>query len=236
MAKILLVEDNEMNRDMLSRRLERRGYEVVIAVDGQQGVDLAQSQPPDLILMDMSLPVHRRLGGDPAAQGRRDDIKAIPDHRPDRPRHVRRPREGAGGGLRRLRHQAHRAAAAAGEDRSAPRGPRQAAGMSRRGRPAGPRPRRPARAHAPRAAHARQRHPRLQRDAARGRTDAGADAGADLRADPGRRPHAARPDQRDPGPRAIEARGQRRTWRRRARASATTCARRSTRSSATARC
>ena len=57
MAKILLVEDNEMNRDMLSRRLERRGYEVVIAVDGQQGVDLAQSSAPDLILMDMSLPV-----------------------------------------------------------------------------------------------------------------------------------------------------------------------------------
>jgi len=57
MAKILLVEDNEMNRDMLSRRLERRGYEVVIAVDGQQGVDLAQSASPDIILMDMSLPV-----------------------------------------------------------------------------------------------------------------------------------------------------------------------------------
>ena len=57
MTKILLVEDNEMNRDMLSRRLERRGYEVVIAVDGQQGVDLAQSSHPDLILMDMSLPV-----------------------------------------------------------------------------------------------------------------------------------------------------------------------------------
>lgn len=57
MTKILLVEDNEMNRDMLSRRLERRGYEVVLAVDGQQGVDLAQSSHPDLILMDMSLPV-----------------------------------------------------------------------------------------------------------------------------------------------------------------------------------
>jgi two-component system cell cycle response regulator DivK len=56
-AKILLVEDNEMNRDMLSRRLERRGYEVVIAVDGQQGVAMAESESPDLILMDMSLPV-----------------------------------------------------------------------------------------------------------------------------------------------------------------------------------
>ena len=57
MAKILLVEDNEMNRDMLSRRLERRGFQVVIAVDGKQGVDLAQSETPDLILMDMSLPI-----------------------------------------------------------------------------------------------------------------------------------------------------------------------------------
>jgi two-component system cell cycle response regulator DivK len=57
MAKILLVEDNEMNRDMLSRRLSRRGFEVVLAVDGQQGLALAQSEKPDLILMDMSLPV-----------------------------------------------------------------------------------------------------------------------------------------------------------------------------------
>ncbi len=57
MTKILLVEDNEMNRDMLSRRLTRRGYEVVIAEDGQQGVDMATSERPDLILMDMSLPV-----------------------------------------------------------------------------------------------------------------------------------------------------------------------------------
>ena len=57
MPKILLVEDNEMNRDMLSRRLARRGYEVVIAVDGQQGVDLAHTAAPELILMDMSLPV-----------------------------------------------------------------------------------------------------------------------------------------------------------------------------------
>lgn len=57
MGKILLVEDNEMNRDMLSRRLMRKGYEVAIAVDGQQGVDMAASEAPDLILMDMSLPV-----------------------------------------------------------------------------------------------------------------------------------------------------------------------------------
>lgn len=57
MAKILLVEDNEMNRDMLSRRLVRKGYTVVIATDGQQGVTMARTEQPDLILMDMSLPV-----------------------------------------------------------------------------------------------------------------------------------------------------------------------------------
>ncbi len=57
MPRILLVEDNEMNRDMLSRRLQRRGYEVLIAVDGQVGIAMAQAEAPDLILMDMSLPV-----------------------------------------------------------------------------------------------------------------------------------------------------------------------------------
>lgn len=57
MAKVLLVEDNEMNRDMLSRRLIKRGYEVVMAIDGRQGIDMAVSEKPDLILLDMSLPV-----------------------------------------------------------------------------------------------------------------------------------------------------------------------------------
>ena len=57
MLRILLVEDNDMNRDMLSRRLVRNGYEVLLAMDGQQGVDVALSEHPDLILMDMSLPV-----------------------------------------------------------------------------------------------------------------------------------------------------------------------------------
>jgi CheY-like chemotaxis protein len=57
MTKILLVEDNEMNRDMLSRRLTRNGFEIILAVNGQEGVDLALAQAPDLILMDMSLPV-----------------------------------------------------------------------------------------------------------------------------------------------------------------------------------
>jgi CheY-like chemotaxis protein len=74
MPKILLVEDNEMNRDMLSRRLTRNGFEVVIAVDGQQGVALATSERPDVILMDMSLPVMdgweatRRVKADPATR------------------------------------------------------------------------------------------------------------------------------------------------------------------------
>lgn len=57
MPKILLIEDNEMNRDMLSRRLERKGYRVVVAQDGRQGYLLARSERPDLILMDLSLPV-----------------------------------------------------------------------------------------------------------------------------------------------------------------------------------
>jgi CheY-like chemotaxis protein len=57
MARILLVEDNELNRDMLSRRLLRRGFEVLIAVDGQAGVEMALASQPDLVLMDMSLPV-----------------------------------------------------------------------------------------------------------------------------------------------------------------------------------
>lgn len=57
MTRILLVEDNEMNRDMLSRRLARRGYEVDVAVDGQDGIDAARRLQPDLILLDMSLPV-----------------------------------------------------------------------------------------------------------------------------------------------------------------------------------
>jgi CheY-like chemotaxis protein len=70
--KILLVEDNEMNRDMLSRRLARRGYQVAIAVDGQEALDAAGSAAPDLILMDMGLPVidgwevARRLKAAPA--------------------------------------------------------------------------------------------------------------------------------------------------------------------------
>jgi CheY-like chemotaxis protein len=77
MTTILIVEDNEMNRDMLSRRLERKGYEVLIAVDGEKGLEVARANTPDLILMDMSLPVvdgweaTRRLKAD-------DRLKHIP--------------------------------------------------------------------------------------------------------------------------------------------------------------
>ena len=74
MRKILLIEDNEMNRDMLTRRLERKGFEVVIAVDGQAGIDMASSANADIILMDLSLPVidgweaTRRIKADPVTQ------------------------------------------------------------------------------------------------------------------------------------------------------------------------
>ena len=74
MASILIIEDNEINRDMLSRRLERRGFEVLTAEDGQQGIEMTRSESPDLILMDMSLPVldgweaTRRLKADPELQ------------------------------------------------------------------------------------------------------------------------------------------------------------------------
>ena len=79
MPKILLVEDNEMNRDMLSRRLVRSGFDVVIAVDGGQGVAMASTEKPDLILMDMSLPVldgweaTRRVKSDPATR----DVRVV---------------------------------------------------------------------------------------------------------------------------------------------------------------
>ena len=73
-AKILLVEDNEMNRDMLSRRLQRRGYEVLTAVDGESGLALTRSEAPALVLMDMSLPgidgweATRQFKADPATR------------------------------------------------------------------------------------------------------------------------------------------------------------------------
>ena len=77
MTRILLVEDNELNRDMLSRRLLKRGFEIDIAIDGQQGIDMAISGKPDLILLDMSLPV---VDGWDAAKALKtnDTTKAIP--------------------------------------------------------------------------------------------------------------------------------------------------------------
>jgi two-component system, cell cycle response regulator DivK len=74
MAKILLVEDNEMNRDMLSRRLIRKGFDVILAVDGAEGVEMARTQAPDLILMDLNLPV---LDGWEASR----QLKAAPETR-----------------------------------------------------------------------------------------------------------------------------------------------------------
>ncbi len=74
MVNVLLVEDNEMNRDMLSRRLTKRGYTVSMAVDGQQGIDMAVSEKPDIILLDMSLPVvdgweaAQKMKANPASQ------------------------------------------------------------------------------------------------------------------------------------------------------------------------
>jgi len=77
MAKILYVEDNEMNRDMLSRRLSRRGYEVIMAVDGQAGIDMMRSEAPDIVLMDMGLPVLD--GWEATIQAKADDsINSIP--------------------------------------------------------------------------------------------------------------------------------------------------------------
>ncbi len=77
MGTILLVEDNEMNRDMLSRRLERKGYTVLLAEDGRQGIDMAAAHRPDLVLMDMSLPV---LNGWDATRSLKadDQLRAIP--------------------------------------------------------------------------------------------------------------------------------------------------------------
>lgn len=77
MSKILIVEDNEMNRDMLSRRLLRRGYDVVMAVDGQEGLDMMRSESPDLVLMDMGLPVMDGWEATSSAKSS-EDVAGIP--------------------------------------------------------------------------------------------------------------------------------------------------------------
>ena len=86
MTRILLVEDNEMNRDMLSRRLVNHGYEILIAVDGARGVEMAMRARPDLILMDMSLPVLDWVGSRAASQGGSRDLP-YPDNRLERACH-----------------------------------------------------------------------------------------------------------------------------------------------------
>ena len=93
MARILIVEDNEMNRDMLSRRLERKGYQVITATDGSHGIAAARAESPDLILMDMSLP---EIDGWEATRRLKSD-ECDPTHsrhRADRSRDVERPSEG----------------------------------------------------------------------------------------------------------------------------------------------
>jgi|TARA_B110000014_G_C20085436_1_gene567626 CheY-like chemotaxis protein len=77
MAKILYVEDNEMNRDMLSRRLTRREHEVLLAMDGKEGIDMMKSEKPDIVLMDMGLPVMDGWEATTAAKAD-DEIKSIP--------------------------------------------------------------------------------------------------------------------------------------------------------------
>ena len=117
MAKVLLVEDNEMNRDMLSGVSSAEAFEVIFAVDGQQGVDLARSERPDIILMDMSLPVidgweaTRRVKAD-------DATRSVPVIGLDGACHGRRSRKGDRGRLRRLRHQAGRARPPHRQDRT----------------------------------------------------------------------------------------------------------------------
>ncbi len=122
MPRLLYVEDNEMNRDMLSRRLQRRGFEVLIAADGEEGVILAAAERPDLILMDMSLPV---LDGWEATRQIKaaPDTQQHPDHWLDGARDGGRSGQVSRGGLRRLRHQAGRARQAFGEDRAPSRDP-----------------------------------------------------------------------------------------------------------------
>ncbi|RPG31751.1 MAG: response regulator [Gammaproteobacteria bacterium TMED92] len=77
MPNILIVEDNEMNRDMLSRRLKRKGYDIAIAVDGQEGIDMMRADKPDLVLMDMGLPIMDGWTATSTAKAD-DDLKSIP--------------------------------------------------------------------------------------------------------------------------------------------------------------
>ncbi len=117
---ILVVEDNEASRDALSRRLERHGYRVLLAVDGLQAVSVARTSLPDLILMDLGLPV---LDGWDATRQLKSD--AATQHIPiivlERACDDQRPRQSARGGRRRFRHEAHPLSSPSGKDRMAPR-------------------------------------------------------------------------------------------------------------------
>ena len=118
MATILVVEDNEPSRDVLSRRLERRGYRVLLAADGQQAVSVAHAAQPDLILMDLGLPGIDGWEATRQLKGGRGDA-AHPDHRAERPRDDERSRHGARRGRRRVRYEARPVPAVAGENRIA---------------------------------------------------------------------------------------------------------------------
>ena len=119
MAKVLIVEDNEANRDALSRRLMRRGFEVITASDGQEGVAVAQAEKPDLILMDMNMPV---LDGWEATRQIKAsaEIGAVPVIGRTAPRDGGRPRACVAGGLHRLPHQAGGVRETPGPDQGAP--------------------------------------------------------------------------------------------------------------------
>jgi two-component system, cell cycle response regulator DivK len=129
MPKVLLVEDSEESRDGLARHLRRKGFEILLAVDGRQGLDMARAGAPDLVLMDMSLPVldgweaTRQLKAAP--ETRRIPVIALTAHAMAGDRE-----KSSGGWLRRLRHQACGICPLAGED-SVPVGQKNGAGRGR---------------------------------------------------------------------------------------------------------
>ena len=123
MACILIVDDNPMILDMLTRRLERKGHQVIAVATGGEGIEAARQQNPDIILMDISLP---DMDGLDAARLLKNDEKTretpiIAHHRPHCTCTRRRPRTGPRGRLRRVRHQAHPAARPARKNRNADR-------------------------------------------------------------------------------------------------------------------
>ena len=120
MTTIMVVEDNELSRDALSRRLERRGYRVVLAVDGEQAVAIGRAELPDLVLMDLGLP---RVDGWEATRRLKARCRDAThsDHRVERSRDDERPGQGPRGRGRRVRHEADSVPAAAGEDRGVAR-------------------------------------------------------------------------------------------------------------------